>query len=108
MINTILTILAVVVGIIIGLKFIRSFVKGIIFLALLAIVIMVFMNTTHGTLLSSNTPAKIQASMQNDSSSIAQKLNGSQFQQIETNLQNTLTRGILSAKEAFSKSVKLN
>ncbi|WP_407306452.1 hypothetical protein [Desulfosporosinus sp. SB140] len=105
MTNTILIILAVVVGIIIIVKFIRFFVKGIILLALLAVVLMVYTNMTNGTTIPKNTTSKIQASIQNESSTIAQKLLGYNLKQVETNLQNTLTKGMLSAKEVFSNSL---
>jgi len=106
MTNTILMIVAIVVGIIIVLKFIRFFVKVIILLAVLAIVIMVFMNMTQGMSLPNISNNNIQASAQKELNSITQKVKGINLKQVETDLQNTMTKSINSAKQAWAKAGK--
>ena len=107
MLNTILIILAVVVGIILVMKFIRYVIKGIIFLALLAVIFVAYKNVTNSSTAAGNSPpavAGIQASVQNEADTAAHKFLGSSLEQIETNLQNTVMQGISSVKKLVGVS----
>lgn len=111
MINTLLPIIGIIAVIFIVFKFFRSIVKGILTLALIVGVIMIFLNMAHGTpLLNAITP-KIQAQVQQQTtnqglSTILQKLKDLNPKPIETFLQNSrpdLAKYGLAIKQSLAK-----
>ena len=110
MINTLLPIIGVIAVAFIVFKFLGSIVRGILTLALIAVVIMICLNMVHGTPLLNGVTPKIQTQVQQTTTqgldTVLQKLKGVNPKQMETFLQNSqseLGKYGLAIKHEFAK-----
>jgi membrane-bound ClpP family serine protease len=111
MINSLLPIIGIIAVVFIILKFFGSIIKGILTLALIAVVFMVCLNLAHGTPLLNTITPKIQAQVQQQTankqvSTILQKIKGLNPKQMKTffkNSQGDIVKYDLAIKQAFAK-----
>ncbi|KLU65375.1 hypothetical protein DEAC_c25120 [Desulfosporosinus acididurans] len=101
--NIILMIAAIVIGVLIVVKFIRFIVRGIVLLAVLASIIFLLLNMTQGTPAKNLTTTKLQTTVQSGLGNITQKLKTINYKQAQTNFQNALTQSIDYGKQALAK-----
>ncbi|WP_088188106.1 hypothetical protein [Desulfosporosinus sp. FKA] len=101
--NMILIIAAIVIGVLIVVKFIRFIVKGIFLLAVLALALFLLLNLTQETPSKNITNGKVQTAVQSGISNVTQKLKSINYKQAQTNFQNALTQSIDYGKQALAK-----
>lgn len=103
MTNTILVIAAVIIGILIVVKFLRFVIKGILLLVVLAAVIMAFNYMNRGASVPSQTTVHNQTLVNNALNNMTQRVKGLDLETIGTDFQKVLIEGRDFAKEALSK-----
>ena len=112
MINSLLPIIGIIAVVFIILKFFGSIIKGVLTLALIAVIFMICLNLAHGTPLLNAIAPKIQAQVQQQTtnqkvSTILQKFKSSlNPKQMKTFLKNSrfdLEKYDPALKEAFAK-----